>query len=117
RFLLDTGPYQRDAMAAAELQEVVASFLGEMVVDPLRYPLATAVNERGHARIDLPLGAMCSGTLRPYAGAFPERWDVILRTDDPLGVRPLVEQLEDNGYKGIRVEALPPASLGFTIRW
>lgn len=117
RFLLDSGPYVRDAVASAELQSVIEAFLGEMTVDPSRFPLAVQTVDRGHARIDLPLGAMNGGTLRPYAGAFPERWDVIVRTDDPKGIRPLVEQLEDNGYREIRIEALPPSALGFTLRW
>ncbi|MEQ1566867.1 MAG: AAA family ATPase [Myxococcota bacterium] len=117
RFVLDSGPYQRDAMAASELSEVVGAFLGEMAVDGDRFPLATQSEERGHAKIELPLGAMAGGTLRPYAGPYPERWDVIVRTDDPVGARPLIEVLEDNGYKGVRVEALPPTALGFTLRW
>ncbi|MEQ1504391.1 MAG: AAA family ATPase [Myxococcota bacterium] len=117
KFVLDTGPYVRDALAASELSELVTGFLGEIGVDATRYPLVPLTVDRGHARIDLPVGAMGGGGLRPYAGAFPERWDVILRTDDPHGVRPLIDQLEDSGYKGIRIEALPPASLGFTLRW
>lgn len=117
RFLLDSGPYVRDALAATELQELIKGFLTEMAVDEERFPLAVQTVDRGHARIDLPLGAMGAGTLRPYAGAFPERWDVVVRTDDPNGAKGLIEQLEDNGYKEVRVESLPPTALGFTIRW
>jgi MoxR-like ATPase len=117
RFLLDPGPFSRDALAAAELREIGGAFLAEMGVDVARYPLVEGNGERGHARIDLPLGSMAAGSLRPYAGAYPDRWDVVLRTDEPAAVRPLMERLEGAGFRHLRVETLPTTSLGFTLRW
>jgi MoxR-like ATPase len=117
KFLYDSGPYERDVVAGDEMFQLVSTFLGEVGVDMARYPLSRASVERGHARIDLPIGAMLSGGLRPYAGAWPERWDVVVRTDEPAGVRAFVEQLEDNGYRDVRVETLPPTALGFALRF
>jgi MoxR-like ATPase len=117
RFLVDPGPLARDAGIASDLQVLVTQFLTEMDVDTERFPLELAGAERGHARIDLPLGAMASGALRPYTGAWPERWDVVLRTDDVAGVQGLVDQLADNGYTSVRLETLPASALGFTVTW
>ena len=119
RFSLSRGPFDKDPGAALELSEVLGQFMGEHDVDPERYPLDEVSEEetRGHARIELPIGGMAAGTLRPYAGAYPERWEVVFRTDDMAAVLPMRALFEEQGYTDIKMEALPSTSFGFSIRW
>lgn len=117
-FRLTPGPMTKDPMAALELREVVEGWLAGQEVDPARFPLR--VEEEGgggHARIELPIGAWAGERLRPWAGAWPDRWEVVIRTDDPAGTADLRAALAERGYTDVRVEALPPSTLGFALRW
>lgn len=119
KFGLGGGPFSKEPAAVAELAEILGAFLTEHDVDADKYPLAEFSDgeTKGHARIDLPIGLLTQGQLRPYAGAYPDRWEVILRTDEPGAVADLKAMLTDNGYRHITVEPLPSAAFGFTVRW
>ncbi|MEN0063732.1 MAG: AAA family ATPase [Myxococcota bacterium] len=119
RFATALGPFMKDPASAAALNDVLKAFLESQGIDSARFPLVedTASAARGHARIDLPIGAMAGGTLRPYDGAFPERWDVVLRTDDPVAVADLQRRLQEKGFTHISVESLPASAFGFSVRW
>lgn len=115
RFRVDPGPLAKDLAAAAELVDAVRTFVGARDVDAERFPVDRTDDARGHSRVDLPLGAWRSGGLRPYAGPFPDRWDVVVRTDDHDAGQVLVQALADHAYRA-RVEALPATSVGFVLR-
>jgi len=119
RFATALGPFMKDPVSAMALSDLVKRFLDEEGLDAERYPLVEdpAGASRGHARVDLPIGAMKSGSLRPYDGAFPERWDVVLRTDDPVGVADLQQRLRERGFTHLSVESLPSTAFGFAMRW
>ncbi len=118
RFTIRPGPYGRDAEAEGELRALTEAFLEEREVDFDRFPLEIDSDaEPVGAEISLPLGALAAETLYPYAGDHPERWDIVVRTDDPEEVETLLETLADGGYNRIRVESLPSRSAGFRITW
>ncbi len=119
KFALDKGPYVKEPGTARELEEIVRGFLGDAEIDADRFPLADIGEgeRKGHARIELPLAAHAHERLRPYAGAYPERWEIVLRTDDPPGAAGIREQLTDNGYTDVQIESLPATAFGFSVRW
>ena len=119
KFSLAKGPMDKDPEAALELAQIFQQFLEDQAVDAERYPMAESgdADGKGHARIELPLAAMDGSPLRPYAGAFPERWEVVFKTDDAAAVQPLKARLADHGYADIKVEPLPSTAFGFGLRW
>lgn len=117
RFELNVGPFSRDEATARLLRETVEAVVGAAGVDDERFPLLAAEPEGIAAEIQLPLGAWRRGELRPYVGAWPERWDLTIRTDRRERVQPLVEKLAEAGYGPVRYEPLPASSIAFAVRW
>ena len=118
KFLVRPGPFSRDAEAEVELREVTEAFLEEQDIDFSRFPLEVDEDaETVGAEITLPLGALSSGELFPYAGDHPDRWDIVVRTDDPSAIESLTCALTDGGYTRLRVESLPSRHAGFRISW
>ncbi len=115
RFRTDVGPLGKDLSASGALLDVVKAFVTGEGVDAERFPVEHAAERRGHARIELPLSAWRGGALHPYAGAFPERWEVVVRADDHAAGQSLVAVFAELGFRA-RVEALPAAALGFQLR-
>ncbi len=118
KFQVRSGPFSRDPEAEAELRALTEAFLEELEVDFSRFPIqADEEGETVGAEISLPLGALASGDLFPYAGDHPDRWDVLVRTDDPASIESLMEAFEENGYSRVRVEPLPSRHAGFRVSW
>ena len=118
KFLVRPGPYNRDAEAETELREITETFLEELDIDFSRYPLEVDEDaETVGAEITLPLGALSSGDLFPYAGDHPDRWDLLIRTDDPAAIETLTDALEEHGYTRVRIESLPSKHAGFRVSW
>lgn len=115
RFAVDVGPLSKDLAASTALQDVVRAFVSGEGVDGDRFPVEVSSDGRGHARIELPLAAWRGGELRPYAGPFPERWDLAVRTDDLAAGEALAAALAEHGFRG-RIENLPSTALGFQLR-
>lgn len=115
RFVVDPGPLHKELAASDELAHLVGTFLTSVGVDTARFPLERTSDAKGHSRIELPLGALRGGRLRPYAGAFPDRWDLVVRTDDHEGAQVVVTALVDLGFRP-RLEGLPSSALGFVVR-
>jgi MoxR-like ATPase len=115
RFRVDVGPLSRDLSASTALVDLVKSWVSAQGVDAERFPVVQETESRGHARVDLPLSAWRSGALKPYAGAFADRWDIVLRTDDHAGAQTVANALADLGYRA-RIEPIPPAAVGFSLR-
>ncbi len=118
KFMVRPGPFTRDPAALDEIRETTEALLGEHDVDSERFPVETDEDhESVGAEVMLPLGAHSRDELRPYAGAWPDRWDILIRTDDADEVEDLRELLAENGYTHTRVEPLPTRSAGFRISW
>lgn len=118
RFLLEPGSFGRDEGELLALTSAIWGFLQARGVDASRHPLK--VDDPDPAmptRVLLPLGAWASGALRPTSGEWKERWPITVRTDDEQAAQPLVDALHALGFTGVRREALPLASVGFTLRW
>ena len=121
RFRLDIGPLESASHDAdgSRLRLMVDDFLGELGVDRGRYPLESKSIERDplEMRVRLPLGAYAGGRLRPYAGPHPERFPVLIRTEDPAKVAALVGALREIGFPQVEIAPLSDATAGFDLRW
>jgi MoxR-like ATPase len=117
QFGLDLGPYARDAKAAADLERHVRVFLADHGVDEARYPLRVTRSSGLEATVSLPLAAHDAGELVPYAGAFPDRFLVTVRTDLADKTSSLVDELRDEGFTRLTTEELPGGVLAPAIRW
>ncbi|MEM1349903.1 MAG: hypothetical protein AAGI01_15185, partial [Myxococcota bacterium] len=117
-FQLRSGALVGQPARLQQLREALESILEEADADPERYPLRELLGDAGgSATIRLPLGALERGELPPYAGAFPERWDIVVRTDFPQAVEVLSRELHDAGYTRVRTEVLPEGTLGVRVLW
>ncbi len=72
--------------------------------------------EGGDLLIDLPIAALRSGTLHPYAGGAPARFAITLRTDDREAVEPLSCSLREAGFSRVRIRPLEGTVLGAAIQ-
>jgi len=113
-FELQPGPFGQAENDAAELQGFTVRFLESLAVDATRFPLKGTRTTRHmppahlsrrlpardalRARIDLPVKAWREGALMAYAGAFPERFPVEVRTDDPSRAEPFLRELREAGF-------------------
>jgi MoxR-like ATPase len=105
---------QRGPLGDSELGGLIEAFLREQDVSPARHPLLDRPEGGRHARILLPLGAWSRGSVRPYEGDVPERWEIAVRTDAPAQIEGLLASLRARGYAPT-LERLPPASLAFVL--
>ena len=112
-FQFDKGLLDQDYELFAAVKEQIDGMLAEQGVDPAGYPVMIEDSAR-LVRILLPLGAMRSGALRPYAGSQPERWDFQIRTDALADIEPFVEGLREQSYD-VTVQPLPATCLGFRL--
>ena len=110
------GGFVRDADSLGELRGIIQERLDAAKIDGERHPLKTITHEGRGALIRLPLGAHAAGRLPSYAGRFPDRWDIVIRTDALTAVAELRGKLTEHGYTRVRFEALPSSALGFRIQ-
>jgi hypothetical protein len=76
-------------------------------------------SEGPFAEILLPTKACRSGRKSAYSGAFPERFNLRIRTDDAYRAETLRGRLGEAGFGRIAVDEVPSAQLerGFAVRW
>lgn len=117
RFTLHLGAFASHTQMRTRLQDTLQSFLEGEQVDPDRFPLQRVERKEPGAWIQLPMGAHAADTLRSYAGAYPDRWVIVVRTDRPAAVTALTEAFTEAGFAQIRIEPLAPDVLGFRIAW
>jgi hypothetical protein len=110
------GGFVRDAETLAELRGIIQESLDAAQVSTERHPLKTVTHEGRGALIRLPLGAHAAGRLPSYAGRFPDRWDIVIRTDALTAVAEIRGKLIEHGYTRVRFEALPSSALGFRVQ-
>lgn len=113
---IELGPYRKHEANASLLRRTVADFLQGHAIDDERYPLVVEDGAGATAQICLPLQAVVDGRVPPYAGAFPDRWDVVLRTDDRTQVEAVRSAFEQAGY-AVRFEPLEGPTVAFQARW
>lgn len=117
RFWLHPGPLLRHDDEPLELRTLVQQFLNEHGVDEDKFPLSYQDDgDRGRAVIHLPLGLHARGELRPWEGNWPERWELMLRTDDLSGTEPLMRQFSERGFVGAKMQSLSDKAFAFAIR-
>ncbi len=117
RFQFRPGPFAKDPLVAEELRALVESELVARGIDPERHPLDLDESSGSSAVVVMPVAAARSGALRPYAGSWPERWMIDVRTDDVAATAPLRARLAEAGFSGVRVSALGAGTVGFCVRW
>ncbi|TVR62688.1 MAG: hypothetical protein EA420_09005 [Candidatus Competibacteraceae bacterium] len=127
-FLLDLGPLAipRFHLARLALERALLERLTALGVDPHAHPLRIRAKKKKalepyRARVvaHLPIAAWKAGRLRPYAKEHPERFDVIVRTDEPASCADFVAELRANGYRVIEepIASVAQAQSGFAIAW
>lgn len=127
RFFVEPGPLAltRDGADAEALHEAVRELVGQRGVAHDRFPLQHGNPDPKHrsrrllpdvldlgaddslgayALVNLPVLAVDRGELRPYAGAFPGRFDVIVRTDDMTLGEQVASRLRTHGYRSVDVQ-------------
>lgn len=115
-FGFSAGGFVRDAESLTVLRGMVTELMNASEVDQERHPLKTLNHEGRGALIRLPLGAHQADRLPSYAGRYPDRWDIVIRTDALSAVAELRSALVQHGYTRVRFEALPASALGFRIQ-
>lgn len=110
------GGFVRDPESLTALRSLVQGLLEENNVDFDRHPLKMLSHEARGALIRLPLGAHAADRLPSYAGRYPDRWDIVIRTDALSAVGELRQALVQHGYTRVRFEALPASALGFRVQ-
>lgn len=117
RFQLLLGPFDRDASARDELVHHLEAFLRARGVDLERTPLLIQEDSSllTKAVVTLPLATHATGELYPYAGAFPERWDIVVHTDDASRLQAFRDGLLEQGFR-VRFQPLPERALSFFIK-
>ncbi len=117
-FKLTPGPLGQDAALSRELQAVIDRFFAGLDLDDTSFPLEIDTDaDPGSATLDLPLGQLREGTLRPWAGHSLERWDVELLTDSASMAARLLEPLRDAGIERVRVQSAPGALIDAVVRF
>lgn len=115
-FGFSAGGFSRDPASMTALRGMVEALLLEAEVDAERHPLKSLTHDGRGALIRLPLGARQADRLPSYAGRFPDRWDIVIRTDALSAVGDLRQALVQHGYTRVRFEALPASALGFRVQ-
>lgn len=81
------------------------------------YPVQRVAPDSATPLVRLPVQAVRSGTLRPYAGAAPSRWHVRIETDDRAMGLVMVADLKARGFKSIEKKRINDrVDSGFEIR-
>src|SRR5262249_31680435 len=119
---LAPGPFggSRAPAQVRELTELLHDLIDDARLDTSRYPLRVLPDSEGpFAEILLPFKACKSGCKPPYSGAFPERFSIRIRSDDPIRAEPLRERLIEAGFPHIGIEEVASAELeqGFRVQW
>ncbi|TNF22652.1 MAG: hypothetical protein EP329_28345, partial [Deltaproteobacteria bacterium] len=123
RFRIHFGAFAEDEEAKQAIRDVAHRFVERMGLDTSGHPWVEEEGPDGRggspggARIELPLDALRSGALRPYAGSDPRRWCVEIRTDAVDRAAGLAAALTSAGYENPRVTELPRGLHGFQVAW
>ena len=124
KFTFDPGPFARVGSPEDHkiLLEAVRTLLVDRCVHPDRWPLAEAAPPVRSARarvrppgfetggsslvatIDLPLGALARGELRPYDGRGADRYEVIVRAETEAHGQEVIAALRELGFVWMRFE-------------
>lgn len=123
RFQIEAGPFAQSESQSdlRQLEFMCRTYLEQEGVDLERYPLHinTDSSDSLHAKIYLPLRQWKEGNLLPYAGPYPDRFELFIQTDAPERISELTDQCRELGLAGVSVQTIrdgdPPT--GFEITW
>lgn len=126
RFQLELGALRSREFAAARLalEQSIGELMQQVGIDLLRHPLKVKANKDmdvpvpAKTVLHLPIAALQAGTLRPYAGDYPDRLTIELRSDDLANAIPLADGLRNRGFS-ITELVLPVEEVreGFLVKW
>ncbi|TNE44829.1 MAG: hypothetical protein EP343_29700 [Deltaproteobacteria bacterium] len=123
RFQIEAGPFAQSESQSdlRQLEFMCRTFLEQAGVDLERYPLHinTDSSDSLQAKIFLPLRQWKEGNLLPYAGPYPDRFELFIQTDAPERLEALTTQCRELGLAGVSVQTIresdPPT--GFEMTW
>ncbi len=123
RFQIEAGPFAQSESQSdlRQLEFLCRTFLEQAGVDLERYPLHinTASSDTLQAKIYLPLRQWKEDNLLPYAGPYPDRFELFIQTDAPERLDALTNQCRELGLAGVSVQTIrdsdPPT--GFEMTW
>jgi MoxR-like ATPase len=121
-FTLAPGPFgaSRAPAEVRQLTELLRDLIDDARVDTSRYPLRVLPDSEGpFAEVLLPFKACRTGRKPPYSGAFPERFTILIRSDDIDRAEPLRARLIEAGFGHVSIEEVASTELdqGFAVRW
>lgn len=123
RFQIDAGPFSQSESQSdmRQLEFLCRTYLEQEGLDLERYPLR--INTEGaeslKARVSLPWQQWQAKRLLPYAGPYPDRFELVILTDSPDRIDNLLEDYRKLDLAGVSIQTIrdsdPPA--GFEITW
>lgn len=123
RFQIDAGPFSQSESQSdmRQLEYLCRNYLEQEGLDLERFPLRvnTESSDTLKAKIALPWQQWKAKQLLPYAGPYPDRFELVIVTDVPKRMDLLLEAYQDLDLAGISIQNIregdPP--VGFEITW
>ncbi len=109
-FLIQSGPFHSDHSLPdyQALASALTDGLHQVGVDLTRFPLrCDKPTQSVVTRVIIPVAACRSGRRPPYAGPYPERFQLTIVTDRPEGIDPLRMRLLEAGFQQVTLEQRP----------
>lgn len=100
------GPFTSDRNPSeySRIRGVVTDYARRLGIDPVRYPfLSEGSSGEIYTRVVAPLIACRDRKRRPYAGPYPDRFQVTIVTDNKEAVAGLKERLEAVGFTEVSI--------------
>ena len=116
---VDPGPLGKTD-ATLEVAELVA-LAGDQAkaagIDLARHPVRMIWGDAEAPTLYMPLQACAQGTLPPYAGAFPDRFQIVIYSDNRVEGGRLRKSFLDAGFTRVSRRTLSDDSRGFEIHY
>lgn len=114
---LDPGPLAacEDEAGIGLLLGIAQRFADEAGVDPIAFPVRRLPAREDQPKLYLPIDAIRRGVLAPYAGPYPARFKLRLRTDDRAAGLALTRAFTGHGFREVSKRAVHDFSQGFVV--
>lgn len=104
-----------DEVGIGLLLGVAQRFADEAGIDPKAFPVRRLPPSEDQPTLYLPLESIRRGLLPPYAGPYPARFALCLRTDDRAAGLTLTQAFAELGFREVTKRAVHEFSQGFVI--